>query len=306
MGKKIRTDTLLTLPFILCLALLLINDFILKKTFPGILTGKLSDFSGLFIFPYFFSALFTQKARPIYISTFILFILWKLPIADTFIEWWNNFSILKIHRTADFSDLIALSVLPISYKYFQTQLSRTQKQDRVFSTVLSLIALFSFCATSKARQEYKHELKTDNSYTLPMSKRELFSVLHPGFGYSDTLEKNLTDSLFYVMFDIPEHRGEVTAIAIITSIDTTSVKIKLDSIVEFSLDGRGGLFIWENTKQDKIDEQDDINYYKYLSAEKYEEHFEKNFIDVLRGVKKHYRPLYFDNKELIDKYIKNQ
>ncbi len=39
--------------FIFVLFLLIINDFFLKAAFHNTFTGKLSDFSGLFIFPIF-------------------------------------------------------------------------------------------------------------------------------------------------------------------------------------------------------------------------------------------------------------
>jgi hypothetical protein len=36
-----------------CVALLVLNDHLLKHVFPGLVTGKLSDFAGLFFFPLF-------------------------------------------------------------------------------------------------------------------------------------------------------------------------------------------------------------------------------------------------------------
>jgi hypothetical protein len=40
-----------------CILVLLLNDHLLKGTIPSILTGKLSDFAGLFFFPFLFAAL---------------------------------------------------------------------------------------------------------------------------------------------------------------------------------------------------------------------------------------------------------
>jgi hypothetical protein len=39
------------------IALLLLNDHVFKRTFPSVLTGKLSDFAGLFFFPFLLAAL---------------------------------------------------------------------------------------------------------------------------------------------------------------------------------------------------------------------------------------------------------
>ena len=44
-------DGLLSPLPLLALAVLLVNDHILKEAFPGLLTGKLSDFAGLVFFP---------------------------------------------------------------------------------------------------------------------------------------------------------------------------------------------------------------------------------------------------------------
>jgi hypothetical protein len=43
--------------------LLLINDLYLKFEYHNYLTGKLSDFAGLFAFPYFFSCLIPKKDK---------------------------------------------------------------------------------------------------------------------------------------------------------------------------------------------------------------------------------------------------
>lgn len=53
--------------FLVCLALLLCNDFWLKEEFSNVITGKLSDFTGLFIFPFFWSAFFPKYTRGIHI-----------------------------------------------------------------------------------------------------------------------------------------------------------------------------------------------------------------------------------------------
>jgi len=39
-------------------ALLVANDHLLKRAYPSVLTGKLSDFAGLFFFPFLLTALF--------------------------------------------------------------------------------------------------------------------------------------------------------------------------------------------------------------------------------------------------------
>ena len=61
--------------FIAGLITLLMNDFYLKYAFSNVLTGKLSDFAGLFIFPFFFSAVKPQSKKTIYLATAAVFVI---------------------------------------------------------------------------------------------------------------------------------------------------------------------------------------------------------------------------------------
>lgn len=72
--------------FIVSLILVLLNDFILKYNFPCWLTGKLSDFAGLFVFAVFWMAFFPKKRNVIVWTTAILFTWWKSPLSQPLIE----------------------------------------------------------------------------------------------------------------------------------------------------------------------------------------------------------------------------
>jgi len=52
--------------FIIAVLLLVLNDWYLKETCPNVLTGKLSDFAGLFAFPFLLSALFPRRTVTVY------------------------------------------------------------------------------------------------------------------------------------------------------------------------------------------------------------------------------------------------
>ena len=52
--------------FILSLTLLLLNDFWWKQIFHNSLTGKISDFAGLVVFPLFFTAFLPQFKKTIF------------------------------------------------------------------------------------------------------------------------------------------------------------------------------------------------------------------------------------------------
>lgn len=104
--------------FLLGLGLLLVNDFYLKSEYGNWWTGKLSDIAGLFIFPLFLTVLFPKRIKESFIFTGLRFFIWKLPQASQAIAFINDHGV-PIGRTVDFSDLMALCVLPLSFIYFR-------------------------------------------------------------------------------------------------------------------------------------------------------------------------------------------
>jgi len=132
--------------FILGLLLLLLNDHILKYTFPSILTGKLSDFAGLFIFPMFLTFLFPYKKKAVYLITFLGFIYWKLPLTDSFIYSWNSLNIFTINRVIEYTDYVALIVLPFSYLH-QPPLQEVPRK-KIAVNLIGIISLIAFCSTA--------------------------------------------------------------------------------------------------------------------------------------------------------------
>ena len=91
------------------------NDFYLKQVFSNTLTGKISDFAGLIIFPIFMAFVFPNTKKWISIATGILFIIWKTPLVTPIIETFNLAFPLKIHRVIDYTDYWALIVLPVAH-----------------------------------------------------------------------------------------------------------------------------------------------------------------------------------------------
>jgi len=111
MQKELKQLT--TLPFLICLSLLLLNDFFLKTIFHNYLTGKLSDVCGLFIFHIFWAVFFPKHKAQLFFATALLFTLYKSPYSNSFIEFFST-SFFPIQRIVDVSDLIALAMLPIA------------------------------------------------------------------------------------------------------------------------------------------------------------------------------------------------
>ncbi len=128
-------------PFITCLVILLLNDFYLKMEYHNWLTGKLSDFCGLFVFVSFWTAVIPNRKQAVHIATAILFIIWKSSSSEFFIEFFSQ-NLYPIQRVVDVTDLIAIAVLPIAYYH------RPKSFNRLNPIPLAILTAFSFCATS--------------------------------------------------------------------------------------------------------------------------------------------------------------
>lgn len=296
MRFRIKIELLSTSFFVIGLAVLLTNDFILKPLFHNFLTGKISDFAGLFIFPYFFSVFFIRQSKFIYLLTGFLFVIWKSPLSNSFIVWWNDTIFFQINRVVDYSDLFALIVLPFSYYYLTNHSIPGTRIRYAFSFLIGTISIFSFYATTQPRQEFKLQVNTDKQFMLPISKLDLFNKLSDRYGYSDTIEKNLIDTMFYCYFDIPENWTGLTAVVKIKKVDDKLTNLELDSVIGFHVSGR----LFEGIDKNNVD------FIKSLKANDFENYFEQNYINVIMEKNTNDRKkIFFDNKELIDRYMKN-
>lgn len=138
-----RLYPLTNLYFVSLLVILLANDFYFKYEYHNWITGKLSDFAGIFVFVYFWTTLFPRQKNVVCILTGFLFILWKSPYSQPFINFFNE-NFYSIDRTVDMSDLLALLVLPISCSDSE---AKYRKPD-VLPIPIAVLTIFSFCATS--------------------------------------------------------------------------------------------------------------------------------------------------------------
>lgn len=184
---KQEFDKLCTVPFLTGLFLLLLNDFFLKEAFHNWFTGKLSDFAGLFIFPLFCSVLFPAKKVGVYWLTALLFVLWKSPFSQDFIELFTQ-HVYPIHRVVDISDLMALSILPLSYRF---AVSTGAYILNINPALIGIISIFSFCATTipepiQTFEQPQYILLKDNRLTFDED------------GYPEDLQVYRLDSLVVV------------------------------------------------------------------------------------------------------------
>lgn len=282
MKTKINLSLFTANYFILSLFLLLLNDFYLKYEFHNFITGKLSDFAGLFIFPYFISVFFTNKTKEIYIFTFVLFIFWKLEISEQFIKFISKITDFAFYRTVDLSDLIALSILPFSFNYFHKQ-NKEEKNNKktsfALNSLIGVITIYSFLADTNPRQEVKVQIKSNKEFKIQISKEQILNNLIPRYSYTKFLK---TDSLITICFDIPEYRAEATAKVRILKIDKENTVIKIDSIIGVEITGR----IFFGISQSNIDACEKMN------SSEYQENFKTNFIDIITDNRKTEYPTY--------------
>jgi hypothetical protein len=173
--------------FIVSLVLLLANDLVLKEAYPSWITGKLSDFAGLILFPLFFSAFFTTKAKAIHIATAIAFVIWKSPISQPLIDLINMNGLLNFGRVVDYTDLLALAVLPISYNYFKIE--RTSNH-RVFQLAVIGIATFGICGTGYSQYTYYHFDEISFSYQMSFPIDQIKNKLKKGLVFDEDSTSN--------------------------------------------------------------------------------------------------------------------
>ena len=197
---------LLNYIFISGILLLFLNDHYFKWEFSNWLTGKLSDFIGVIIFPMFLTYFFPKRKLSVFVFTGLFFTFWKSPYSQYLIDAYNEIALIKITRVVDFSDLIALLLLPFSYyliKILESYKSLHLYRTKLHSIIVIICSVFVFMATSPPRSHYftfsDGNLKFFNTSTkIKMSKTEILDEMKQNNinAYLDTkLSSNFNDSL---------------------------------------------------------------------------------------------------------------
>ncbi|MDA6072662.1 hypothetical protein NJT12_23860 [Flavobacterium sp. AC] len=136
--------------FLISLLILLLDDLFLKTVFHNYLTGKLSDFAGLVVFPFFWSVLFPKRIKEIHIATVLFFCFWKSHFSESFVD------LFGFYRIVDFSDTIALVSVLVSFQLLKKD-PIVYKVQPVFLKFIFLLSSFSFIATTREPEPYKFE-----------------------------------------------------------------------------------------------------------------------------------------------------
>ncbi len=224
--------------FIVSVVLLLLNDFFFKYYFHNFITGKLSDFAGLFAFPFFISIFLNKKIKEVYISVALFFIYWKSEYSQGLITVFHQLN-FNIDRVVDYTDLIALTILPLSYKYrlFQ-QKEETNLKLRFSKIAVCFIACFSFMATSKSRIEGKVNLKSNLEVKTKNTIDQVCEKLD--------LEHDF-ENVYNCTLKIEDRNTKIFTTVILEKNQNGIINIKLDSIL--TSETQGG-FIFDSKKED--------------------------------------------------------
>ncbi len=168
-----RLNILSSKGFVLGLLLLLLNDLYLKTCIGNELTGKLSDFSGLFVFYLFLGVLLPRRPVLTGCIAVAVFLYWKLPVSNSLIAALNGMG-FPAARTIDYTDLIALIMIPVASYYRASDYQTWKVQPRI----LALFSVFAFCATTVAPKTKAKYANINKVYTFPYSRGELINRLN--------------------------------------------------------------------------------------------------------------------------------
>ena len=179
--------------FILSLALLLLNDFVFKAQFHNDVTGKLSDFAGLFAFSLFWAAFFPRRKTLICVSTALLFVGWKSAHSQPLIDGWNSLPLFDVGRTVDYDDLWALLVVPLAYFYVDVRPKTYAPRKLIY--LVAIVSVFAFTATSFS-QKYSY----NSRYEFQASKKQVLEQMSR-FPTSPVSDSFWDGNEFSIMFD---------------------------------------------------------------------------------------------------------
>ena len=109
-----------TPPFIAALALLLLNDLLLKGHYGNWVTGKLSDVAGLMVVTLLAAPFVADRPKRLFVALALAFGYWKSPWSQPLIDLVNEHSPILVTRVVDYTDLLALAVVPAALWLFRS------------------------------------------------------------------------------------------------------------------------------------------------------------------------------------------
>ncbi|HYO75209.1 MAG TPA: hypothetical protein VE010_02000, partial [Thermoanaerobaculia bacterium] len=113
---------------------------------PGLVTGKLSDFAGVYALAVFACALSGRRLLACGVVA-AAFTVWKLPLSDGPIAFWNEqVPAWTLVRVVDLSDLLALFVVPLAYMHSEARAADRAAGGLPHRRMLTTVVI-AFCST---------------------------------------------------------------------------------------------------------------------------------------------------------------
>lgn len=220
--------------WVACLLLLVVNDHVLKHLYPGALTGKLSDFAGLFIAPALLALLLGVRSKRGLIACGVAVgaVFSAINLSATAALLWDGAMstlLLPFHTTVDPTDLLALPALALGVLHAMhhrqsrpaTQATAKGISRRRPALALAAVATVACAAsggpTDPTPQEYTGTVTILNK-TNEMHRIEIYSLDQNIFLDCDRVADNpdamLADELFEGNFPrvVPLFSGEEVAL----------------------------------------------------------------------------------------------
>lgn len=171
--------TLSAWPFILCLTLLLSNDWWLKAASPGLITGKLSDFAGIAVVALLLFAAYPRRSVIVSLSISLTFLWWKSPASHWAIQTFNHLGLYQIGREQDYSDLFALLIIPFCLPVAKNPDRFALPWPRLrqwLTPPIAVITLFGIMGTSSMPTQQNYFIKTSNPAE-PLPREQIAAVI---------------------------------------------------------------------------------------------------------------------------------
>lgn len=147
-----RLLILFTWPSIIAVFALVINDWYLKDAYANWVTGKLSDFAGVFLVSLVLYRLFPKNKILTTIMICFWFTYWKSQYSEPLINLINTYVPIKYGRVVDYTDLVSILILPLSVKLSSQRLSSKQliTMSKYSKAMISFFSIFGVMGTSIA------------------------------------------------------------------------------------------------------------------------------------------------------------
>lgn len=152
-------------PLHISLVLLLLNDHVLKYQYPGWFSGKASDFAGVFLVVLVLRGTFQTRAALVSIGVAVAFTWWKSSYSQYLIDFLNEYTLVTITRTVDYTDLLALFVIPIAnYVHTnRTRFSLKMKFTEILKIPVMVVAMFAIMGTSVMMPHHNYQIRKENT-----------------------------------------------------------------------------------------------------------------------------------------------